>query len=41
MIIIPFIPIIDDSMQAMCANTTPKHRDMERSTTFRLGEEEM
>lgn len=27
--------------QAMCANTTPKHRDMERSTTFRLGEEEM
>jgi endothelin-converting enzyme len=27
--------------QSMCANTTPKHRDMERSTTFRLGEEEM
>jgi len=27
--------------QSTCANKTQKHRDMERSTTFHLGEEEM
>ncbi|EFX68571.1 hypothetical protein DAPPUDRAFT_228911 [Daphnia pulex] len=27
--------------QSMCSHTTAKHRDMERSTTFRLGDEEM
>ena len=28
-------------LQSTCANKTPKHRDMERATTFHLAEEEM
>jgi hypothetical protein len=36
-----FILFIFYLLQSLCSHTTLKHRDMERSTTFRLGDEEM